>query len=118
MPRFSPTGDRVTYYRRRFVNERPREFSVVSASDGSRSKEIFAFTDVADEEKLYMYRPHGSPCWSPDGKTVAWVVTAYKDRQQSLPKFELLLIPVDSGKPTRLSLSAKGFTGVTLIDWR
>jgi Tol biopolymer transport system component len=117
--RFSPTGDRLAYYRRRFVDGRAREFGVVSALDGSWSKETVAFTDMGDAENLHKCRPQGSPCWSPDGKTVAWLVRSYKDPQQSLPtKIELVLIPADGGKSTRLSLTEKGLLWVTGIDWR
>jgi hypothetical protein len=70
LSRFSPTGDRIAHYRRRFVDGRPKEYAVICAADGSRAKEVLAFTDAGDAKKLPWFRPDGFPCWSPDGKTI------------------------------------------------
>jgi hypothetical protein len=52
--RYSSTGDRIAYYRRRFVNESPKELAVVCASDGTNAKEVFAFTDTSEARgRLY-----------------------------------------------------------------
>jgi hypothetical protein len=116
--RFSPTGDRIAHYRRRFVDGRPKEYAVICAPDGSRAKEVLAFTDTGDAEKLPWFRPVGFPCWSPDGKTIAWLVNTNTVARGDGEKVELMFIRADGGEQRRVSLTDKGFTWVSAIDWR
>jgi Tol biopolymer transport system component len=115
--RYSPTGDRIAYYRRRFVDGRPKEFAVVSASDGTSAKEVFAFTDTSEAEKLNWFHPHAFPAWSPDEKTIAWLVTVTDESNPAPdPGFDLVFFPAEGGKMRRISLP--GLTWVGAIDWR
>jgi Tol biopolymer transport system component len=117
--RFSPTGDRIVHYRRRFVDGRPKEFAVVSAPDGSEAKEVFGFTDTSDAKKLNWLHPHGFPCWSPDGKTIAWLMSKKdKDGRTLRPEWDLVFFPAAGGEMRRLSLTDNGFLWVQAIDWR
>jgi RNA polymerase sigma factor (sigma-70 family) len=112
--RFSPSGDRIAYHRRRFVDGRPREYVVVSAPDGSSAKEIFAITDTSDAAKLNWLHLHGFPCWSPDGKSIACLVA----KKGLAIELDLVFFPVDAGEMRRLPLKDIGLTRVQAIDWR
>jgi dipeptidyl aminopeptidase/acylaminoacyl peptidase len=116
--RFSPSGDRIAHYRRRFVDGRPREYAVVCDADGSRAKEVLGFTDIGDAAGLERFKPTSFPAWSPDGKTIAWVVSTRDKSIGDALRYELVVISVDDGSLRRMSLTEKGFVWVTAIDWR
>jgi Tol biopolymer transport system component len=124
LPRFSPTGERIAHYRRRFEDERPKEFAAVCAPDGSGATEVFGFTDRAIADKLFWFRPQGHPSWSPNASEIAWLVVTH-DREavsaskaMRMRKLALVFIPVAGGQPRMLSLSDKGVSSVMEIDWR
>jgi Tol biopolymer transport system component len=119
--RFSPAGDRIAHYRRRFVDGKPHEYLVVCNRDGSGAKEVAAFTDFGNAENLYWFRPCGGACWSPDGKTLVQLVDTFatqEDKQTHNRKFELVFIPANGGKLRRVSLTDMKFTWINAIDWR
>ncbi len=119
--RFSPAGDRIAHYRRRFVDGKPHEYLVVCNLDGSDAKEVAAFTDFGKTEKIYRFRPYGEACWSPDGKTLAQLVDTVgtrEDYETRIKKFELIFIPANGGKFQRISLADMKYTWVNAIDWR
>jgi Tol biopolymer transport system component len=117
--RFSPAGDRIAHYRRRFVDGKPHEFIVVCKPDGSNAKELVDFADFGEKEKIYWFRPNGFACWSPDGKSLAQLVdTARTKEDLRNKKFELVFIPADGGKLRRVSLADMKYFWVNSIDWR
>jgi Tol biopolymer transport system component len=116
--RYSPAGDRIVYYRRRVLDESAKEFAVVSAADGTSAKEVFAFTDTSEAEKLNWFHPHAFPAWSPDGKTIAWLVSVTDAAKPTLDNFDLVFFPAEGGAMRRISLTPLGIKWVGGIDWR
>ncbi len=116
--RYSPDGGRIALYRRRFVDGRPKEYAVVCRADGSAPREVFAFTDFQDAQKLYWFRPQDFPAWSPDGKTLAWVVHTKKDGEDRAYETEVAFHPADGGPVRRLPVAGLKLTRVQCIDWR
>lgn len=116
--RFSRNGDRIAYYGRRLVGEKSLEYAVVCSADGSQPREIFGFTEFGDAAGLPWFRPNGPPAWSPDGSTLAWLVSTNTTPTSEGEKLELLFTPVQGGKPRRVSLTEMGFEFVSAIEWR
>lgn len=116
--RYSPAGDRMVHYRRRFIDNRPFEFAVVCNRDGSHAKEVFGFTDFARKEGLKSCRPHGFPAWAPDGGAVAWLAHSKHDPDAPIGRVELIRISTDEGKPRRIPIADMGLTWVSAVDWR
>lgn len=116
--RFSPDGKRLAHYGRRLVGEKSLEYAVLCAANGSQSQEVFNFTEFGDKEGLPWFRPNGPSAWSPDGSTLAWLVSTNTEAKSEGERLELLFIGADGGNPKRLSLSDIGFQRVSAIEWR
>lgn len=116
--RFSPTGDRVAHYRRRFLDDRPLEFAVVCTADGTHAKEVFGFTEFGRKEGVYAYKPRGFPAWSPDDTTIAWLAQNRRQRDDSVGSPELVLIQANGGGFKRIPLAVLGLTWVSVVDWQ
>jgi Tol biopolymer transport system component len=113
--RFSPDGSLIAHYRRHPQNvPRIYEFAVVRASDGSNPRDVLRFGDLDPERSI---RPLDGPCWSPDGKMIAWPVTERK-RDGSESRFEIVFIPLDGTAPRRLPTTPLGVSWAAAIDWR
>ncbi|MEQ8786657.1 MAG: hypothetical protein RIC55_10180 [Pirellulaceae bacterium] len=109
--RFSPDGKRIAHYGRRLVGEKPLEYAVVCAADGSRPVEILNFTQYGQGVGLSWFRPTLPPAWSPDGSTLAWSVSTNAEAKADGGEMELVLIRVEGGAPKRISLSDRGIQG-------
>lgn len=118
--RFAPDSGRVAHYRRLYPGrDKPTvETSVVRDRDGSGVKELVRFAVFSDEQ--YVVRPLGSPCWSPDSKTVVWNVTRQRREgpERSKLNFELVFVPLDGGPARRLVLDSRDHRFWGPIDWR
>ena len=115
--RFSPDGNRIAHYGRRLVGEKPLEYVVVCAADGSQPDEILNFTQYGESVGLASFRPTRPPAWSPDGSTLAWIVST-READAEEQKLELVLVRVEGGGPKRISLSDRGINGVAGVEWR
>ena len=115
--RFSPTGDRLAYYQRRIIGEIAKEYAVVSLADGSKPRVLLCFTDSGQAKGLPWFRPRGFPAWSPDGKTIAWLINTNEKPEGQGEKWELLFIDVERKEFRRLSLTEKRYTWVSAIEW-
>jgi Tol biopolymer transport system component len=116
--RFSPDGSRLAHYGRRLVGEKSLEYAVVCSDDGSQPKEVFNFTEFGDKAGLPWFRPNGPPAWSPDGSTLAWLVSTNTEPKSQGERLELVFISADGGEPRRLSLTDLGFQRVAAVEWR
>lgn len=116
--RFSPTGDRIAHYHRRLDGEKSLEFAVVCQTDGSKPREVFAFTAYGDKRDLPWFRPNNSPAWSPDGETLAWLVSANTKSGDQDRDLRLVLVRITDGSAREVSLSKLGYEWVSSLDWR
>jgi Tol biopolymer transport system component len=113
--RFSPDGKRLIYFQRRHPNGGVFHFAVVQDRSGANARDVAQFDAIYRGNREY--KPHGAPCWSPDGKSVVWMIPRRKVDSSSL-KTELLFLTVDDGRPTRIDLDQRGIAWVQAIDWR
>lgn len=126
--RFSPDGKRISHYQREYRNDLPHELSMVRDRDGGRVSVVLDY-DRLDEN--FRLRPAGTPiwnpeapgCWSPDGKTIAWLVS--NDKLRSVPskrgeksKFALLFTDSTGGIERSVDLEALGLVSYPAeVDW-
>jgi RNA polymerase sigma factor (sigma-70 family) len=113
--RFSPDGKQLVYQQRRHQDGRVLHFAVVQNRDGSGTRDLVQFNELLKSNKEF--RPHGHPCWSPDGTSVAWLVPRRKV-QSGDTRMELIIISVPTGRVDRIDLHEKGIRWVQAIDWR
>ena len=113
--RFAPDGKQLVYQQRRHQAGRVLHFAVVQDRDGSRTRDLVQFNELLKGNQEF--RPHGHPCWSPDGTSVAWLVPRRKV-QSGDTRMELILISVPTGRVDRIDLHEKGIRWVQAIDWR
>ena len=116
--RFSRDGNHIVHYGRRLDGEKALEYAVVRKWDGSLPEVVCEFTRFGDSLGLPWFRPHGPPAWSPDGSTIAWLVTTNTEPRGEGQQWELLFIPCDGSQPRRLSLADMGFRWVSAVAWR
>src|SRR4051812_15784608 len=113
--RFSPDGTRLAYQERRHREGRVLHFAVVQGRGPGEPGDVVPFNELYKGNKEF--RPHGSPCWSPDGESIAWLIPR-KKVQSGQTRMELMIVSVSSGKVTRLDLFQRGLNWVQAIDWR
>ena len=116
--RFSPAGDRLVHYQRHLVGEKSYEAAVVCNIDGSQASEVLGFTKIGDANGLPWFRPRGLPAWSPEGKSLAWLVNTNDKPQAVGESLELVIVGADGKNLRRFSLSEQGYRWVSAIDWR
>src|SRR6266516_1756754 len=104
-PRISPDGRHVAYV----VNGIDRE------ANGYRGAIWVAPLDGSEEPRQFTSgeRRDGSPCWSPDGRWLAFVSNR-DGEDESKAHGELYVLPADGGEPRRLT---EGEEGVASIAW-
>jgi dipeptidyl aminopeptidase/acylaminoacyl peptidase len=104
-PRISPDGRHVAYV----VNRIDRE------ANGYRGAIWVAPLDGSEEPRQFTSgeRRDGSPCWSPDGRWLAFVSNR-DGEDESKAHGELYVLPADGGEPRRLT---EGKEGVESIAW-
>ena len=73
---FSPDGTRLAYQERRHHEGRVFHFAVVQGRPHGEPKDLVEFTTLFEGNQER--RPHGLPCWSPDGKSIGWLVPRRK----------------------------------------
>ncbi len=112
---FSPDGSRLAYQERRHHEGQVLHFGVVQARGTGRPRDLVQFTELYQGN--IERRPHGSPCWSPDGKSIAWLVPRRKV-QSAETHPELVFVTLATGKVERLDLFPHGLDWVQAIDWR
>ena len=105
-PRFSPNGRQIAYYARHHRDGKTAEYAVVAASDGAQPRELVCFTSLEAEDVV---KPHGPPCWSPDGMTILFKVTKRPRKQASanLLRFEVVAIAADGTGVRRTPLGTE-----------
>jgi len=113
--RFSPDGNRITYFQRRHPEGLVLHFAVVQRRDGADARDLSQFNEIYKGNKHY--KPNGPPCWSPDGKSVVWFIPRRK-LDSSSTRIELLILSVETGRATRLDLHQRGLEWVQALDWR
>jgi hypothetical protein len=91
------------------------DFAMVASRDGKQAKEVLDFNAFFQGNKSF--KPNAAPCWSPDGKSVVWLVLRNRTQAADL-KCELVFVPVETGSPRRLRLDQLGIQWVQTIDWR
>ena len=112
---FSPDGIRLAYEERRHHEGRVLHFAVIQDRTHGEPRDLVEFTKLyeGDMER----RPQGLPCWSPDGKTIVWLVPRRKVQSADTHP-ELVIITLSNGKVDRLDLFQRGLDWVQAIDWR
>jgi RNA polymerase sigma factor (sigma-70 family) len=113
--RFSPDGKFLTYFQRRHPEGRVLHFAVVQSRDRADARDLAQFDEIYNGNAEY--KPNGSPCWSPEGMSVAWFIPRRKVKTGSM-RIELLLLSIATGQASRLDLSQHGLIWVQAIDWR
>ncbi|MDR3622712.1 MAG: hypothetical protein P4L85_25390 [Paludisphaera borealis] len=113
--RFSPDGSRVTYFQRRHPDNLVLHFAVVQGRGGADARDLAQFNEIYKGNRHY--KPNGPPCWSPDGKSVAWFIPRRKLDSSSM-RIELLILSVETGQANRLDLHQRGLEWVQTLDWR
>ena len=116
--RFSPAGDRIAHYQRWLVGEKSYEAAAVCNADGTNPRVVLVFTEQGDAEGLPWFRPNNVPAWSPDGKTLAWLVSQNKVIGDQGRDLQLVFVDADGGNFRRISLTDLGYAVVGSIDWR
>jgi Tol biopolymer transport system component len=112
---FSPDGTRLAYEERRHHDGRVLHFGVVQSLPHGEPKDLVEFTKLY--EGNFERRPHGSPRWTPDGKSIVWLVPRRKVQSADIHP-ELVIVALDTGKIDRLDLFERGLDWVQAIDWR
>lgn len=112
---FSPDGKRLAFQERRHHEGRVLHFGVVQGLPHGEPKDLVEFTKLY--EGNMERRPHGLPCWSPDGKSIVWLVPRRKV-QSAETHPELVIVTLTTGKVDRLDLFQRGLDWVQAIDWR
>jgi Tol biopolymer transport system component len=98
--RFSPDGRQIAYYHRYHYDGKTFESCVVAKRDGSKPRETVCFTTLAEGLEI---RPNGGPCWSPDCKTVIWMVLT-RPYGSDTTGHELIFTAADGSRTRRMPL--------------
>ena len=115
--RFSPDGMKVAHYQRVINDEVPHEKLIVCREDGGDPTILIDLRKISFSLRLPWYRPKGHPVWSPNGKTIAWLINTNELWGGTNEKLEILLVDVESKTYKRHSLTDKGIAYVQDIDW-
>lgn len=99
--RFSPDGRQIAYYHRYHYDGKTFESCVVADHNGSKQIETVCFTTLAEGLEI---RPNGGPCWSPDGKTVIWMVLTRPYGSDDATGHEVIFTAVDGSRTRRMPL--------------
>ena len=126
--RFSPDGKRVAHYQREYRDGQPLESSMIRDCDGSNALVVLAYSRLDEDfrprpEGRPIWEPDAAGCWSPDGKTVAWLVSNTKSlkgdpaREEKL-RFALIFTSSTGGVERTIDLKALGLASCYVeIDW-
>lgn len=113
--RFSPDGQRIAHYTRKYINGRPFEFGTVVGRNGQQATDVVCFTRLSEEWSI---RPNGAPRWSGDGRQLVWPVTR---RRRGVPdteyEQELVFTAVDGSRIRRMNLKQGDVEFTGMIDW-
>ncbi|WZO98651.1 sigma-70 family RNA polymerase sigma factor [Isosphaeraceae bacterium EP7] len=113
--RFSTDGKRLAFTEVRHIDGRRQHLAVVQTLDGSPPQDLAAIHDL--RQGSHEFDLHSMPCWSPDGKTVTWMLG--RQKVSSSPRhMELFTATPATGKISRLDLDKLGITGIGSLDWR
>lgn len=115
--RFSPDGSRIAHYQRVLHHEVPHETLVVCDADGANAATLLDLRKIGTSIRLPWYRPRREPVWSPDGKTIAWLVNTNRILSSEDEQIEVLFVDVDSRKFHRVPLKEKGIDWVSGLEW-
>jgi hypothetical protein len=126
--RFSPDGTRVSSYQREYQNDRPHELSMVRNRDGSNALVILNYDRLDGNLRKHpdgpsYWNPEAAACWSPDGKTLACLVSNEKLRAAHPEREEksrfALIFASSTGRIERLvDLKAMGLASKPAeVDW-
>jgi len=126
--RFSPDGKRVSFYRRDYQNDRPHESLMVSNRDGSNASVILDYDRLGENLRSRpagptYWNPEAAACWSPDGKTLACLVSNAKSRDShpergEKSRFALVFVSSTGEIERSIDLKALGLASRPIeFDW-
>ena len=127
--RFSPDGARVTHYQRRHRDGVVLESAVITGRDGVKVLEVLDYSRLDEgfrtrPEARPFWSQEGPACWSPDGKTVALLVSNHKSlgekdpsRRKTELRHVLVLAASKGGIASTTDLKALGIEYPGEIDW-
>lgn len=119
---FSPDGGRLVHFRRENPDERRvLHAGVVRGASGRDPRQYVQFDALIDAlDTGHTGKPHGPPCWSPDGREVLWVLWHYRRERggdRSLEYYDLVFTSPEKGRPRRVGLYGLGIVFVGDVEW-
>ena len=114
----SPDGERIVFSGARFVGKRGEkdyhiEVNIYTlAVDGGKPTQI---TSLPWNPDLPWGNQDRYPCWSPDGKSIAFI-RDHKKEKDEFPAINIFIVPLDGGEPRQITSDSDKVSYGT-IDW-